>query len=118
MPDDPILVVDDDPAIRVTIAEILTLEGYQVEMAGDGREALAVVERSLPALVLLDMRMPGMDGWGFARALRDRGVSLPILVMTAAQDARRWAAEIGADDYLAKPFDIMDLIDSVARLAR
>lgn len=112
----PILVVDDDPAIRATISDILTTEGYPVETAADGAEALAVVERSRPALVLLDMRMPVLDGWGFARGLRERGLRLPILVMTATQNARRWAEEIGADGYLAKPFDLLDLLRAVERL--
>jgi two-component system chemotaxis response regulator CheY len=114
--DPPILVVDDDPSIRTTISEILMMEGYPVETAADGAEALQVVERAQPALVLLDMRMPVMDGWGFARALRDRGMHLPILVMTAAQNARRWAEEIGAEGYLAKPFELLDLLNAVERL--
>lgn len=112
----PILVVDDDPSILQTIAMILEMEDYRVETARNGAEALAVVERSRPALVLLDMRMPVLDGWGFARALSERGVQLPILVMTAAQDTRTWAEEIGAAGYLAKPFDLTDLLDSVSRL--
>jgi CheY-like chemotaxis protein len=111
-----ILVVDDDPSIRTTVSEILAMEGYPVETAADGAEALQAVERAQPALVLLDMRMPVMDGWGFARALRDRGLHLPILVMTAAQNARRWAEEIGADGYLAKPFDLLDLLNAVEQL--
>jgi CheY-like chemotaxis protein len=111
-----ILVVDDDPSIRTTVSEILAMEGYPVETAADGAEALQAVERVQPALVLLDMRMPVMDGWGFARALRDRGLHLPILVMTAAQNARRWAEEIGADGYLAKPFDLLDLLNAVEQL--
>lgn len=112
----PILVVDDDQAILSTVAEILHLEGYPVATAGNGMEALAAVERERPSLVLLDMRMPVLDGWGFARQLRARGVDLPILVMTAAQDAGSWAEEIGAEGYLAKPFDLLDLLDEVARL--
>ncbi len=115
MSDGTILVVDDDPSIRATISEILRMEGYPVEVAANGAEALTTVERSRPGLVLLDMRMPVLDGWGFARGLRERGVDLPILVMTAAQNARRWAEEIGADGYLAKPFDIDDLLDAVER---
>jgi CheY-like chemotaxis protein len=117
MNDKPILVVDDDSSIRHTLSEILEMEGYAVETASDGAEALAKVERARPALVLLDMRMPVMDGWGFAREVRARGLRLTILVMTAAQDARHWAQEIGADGYLAKPFDLMDLLNAVERLS-
>ena len=116
MNESPILVVDDDPSILTTVCEILDLEGYPVETAANGAEALRAVERSRPSLVLLDMRMPVLDGWGFARALKERGLELPILVMTAAQNARRWAEEIGADGHLAKPFELPDLLDAVERL--
>jgi CheY-like chemotaxis protein len=112
----PILVVDDDPAIRTTIADILGLEGYEVETAANGLEALNSVTDHLPAVVVLDMRMPIMDGWTFARELQTRGIKLPIVVITAAQNARTWAQEIGADAYLAKPFELNDLLDAVERL--
>jgi two-component system chemotaxis response regulator CheY len=116
--DGPILVVDDDPSIRQTVREILDLEGYPVETAADGREALRLVERHEPSLVLLDMRMPELDGWGFAREIRERGIELPILVMTAAENARSWAAEIGADGYVAKPFELDELLAAIERLRR
>lgn len=112
----PILVVDDDPAIRTTIADILGLEGYRVETAANGQEALEFLDRERPSVIVLDMRMPVMDGWTFARTLQKRGVSLPIVVITAAQNAQRWADEIGADAYLAKPFELTDLLDAVERL--
>lgn len=112
----PILVIDDDPAILDTVSEILGDEGYPVELAANGAEGLRALDRVSPAVVLLDMRMPVLDGWRFAHVLKERGIKLPILVMTAAQDARRWAQEIGADAYLAKPFDLLTLIDTVERL--
>ena len=112
----PILVIDDDPAILDTVSEILGDEGYPVELAANGAEGLQALDRVSPAVVLLDMRMPVLDGWRFAHVLKERGIKLPILVMTAAQDARRWAQEIGADAYLAKPFDLLTLIDTVERL--
>jgi two-component system, chemotaxis family, chemotaxis protein CheY len=115
-PEPPILIVDDDQTILNTVREILHLEGYPVTTASNGAEALKVIEREHPSLVLLDMRMPVLDGWGFAKKVRERGLDVPILVMTAAQDARVWADEIGAEGYLAKPFDLMELLDSVARL--
>lgn|SRR2546426_4715534 len=116
--DGTILVVDDDPSILATISEILELEGYEVRTATNGQEALASVERELPSLVLLDMRMPVLDGWGFARGLRERGLDVKVLVMTAAENARHWAREIGANDYLAKPFELSDLLSAVERLRR
>ena len=115
MPERPILIIDDDPAIRTTVADILESEGYTVATAINGADGLQSIDRIVPALVLLDMRMPILDGWGFARALHSRGVQIPILVMTAAQDARRWAHEINAEGYVAKPFDLIDLLDAVER---
>ncbi|HEY3109013.1 MAG TPA: response regulator [Chloroflexota bacterium] len=110
-----VLVVDDDEAIRSTVTQILEFEGYSVVAAADGAEALAAVEAELPCLVLLDMRMPILDGWGFAAALRKRGLKVPIAVMTAAQNAQRWCDEIGGDACLAKPFDLDDMVATVAR---
>jgi two-component system chemotaxis response regulator CheY len=112
----PILVVDDDPSILRTVSEILAFEEYPVETASNGAEALQVLDRVQPWMVLLDMRMPVMDGWGFIQELQVRGLTLPILVMTAAQDARRWAEEVRAADFLPKPFDLDDLLAAVQRL--
>jgi two-component system, chemotaxis family, chemotaxis protein CheY len=116
VPPRPILVIEDDPEILSTIAAILELEGHTVERASNGEEGLRVVERTRPRLVLLDMRMPVLDGWGFVGALKQRGIKLPILVMTAAHDARRWAGEIDAEGYLAKPFELIDLLNAVENL--
>lgn len=116
MSDAPILVVDDDPAILHTVSEILSYEGYNVTTAVNGQDALDVLDRDRPWLVLLDMRMPVMDGWGFARALDERQIQVPILVMTAARSAQEWSEEIGAAGFVAKPFDIGDLLDAVAQL--
>jgi two-component system chemotaxis response regulator CheY len=107
--------VDDDPSIVAVVSEILTAEGHDIVSAENGAAALAKVNDE--ALVLLDMRMPVLDGWGFAREYRAAGKRSPIVVMTAAENARRWAQEIGADGYLAKPFEIDTLIAAVARYA-
>jgi CheY-like chemotaxis protein len=110
----PILVVDDDPAILATVSEALALEGLPVVTATNGAEALAVIDAARrPSLVLLDMRMPVLDGWGFMSAVRERGLSLSVVVMTAAADARRWGREIGAHGVLAKPFELEDLFAAV-----
>jgi CheY-like chemotaxis protein len=116
MTDCAVLVVDDDPAILATVAEVLEFEGYPVHTATNGAEGLVALDLVAPCLVLLDMRMPVLDGWGFVRALHERGRTLPIVVMTAAQDAQRWAAEVGAAATLAKPFDIDALLQTVERL--
>jgi two-component system response regulator MprA len=113
-----ILVVDDDPSIRRTVSEALQFEGYQVDMASNGMQALDLLDVVHPAIVVLDMRMPGLDGWAFAERARARGNCPMILVMTAAQNARLWAAEIGAEDFLAKPFDLDQLIATIERLCR
>lgn len=114
----PILVVDDAPSILEVVVLMLEVHGYTTESARDGAEALEIIERQRPALVLLDMRMPRMDGWGFARAMKDRGIEVPVIVMTAAQDARRWAEEIDADAYLGKPFQMEALLEAVERVLR
>ncbi len=112
----PILVVDDDLDLLSVMEIVLSDAGYAVRTATDGRSALACVAREMPALVLLDMRMPGMNGWEFAREFRARhGRAAPIVVVTAAEDARRRAEEIGADAWLAKPFDLDDMLAVVAR---
>jgi two-component system, chemotaxis family, chemotaxis protein CheY len=108
-----ILIVDDDPAIRSTVSEILDMEGYPVQTAANGQEALSKVRATRPWLIILDMRMPIMDGWAFARTLQEEGIKIPILVMTAAQNARRWAEEIGANAYIPKPFDLDELLNAV-----
>jgi two-component system response regulator MprA len=111
-----VLVVDDDAAIRRMVSQALAFEGYEVETAADGAEAVAAIARARPALVLLDMRMPVLDGWGVVRELRARSIDVPIVVMTAARDAPAWAEDVGATAHLAKPFDLDDLFAVVERL--
>jgi len=114
----PILIVDDDPDIRDFVEQVLADQGYEVATASDGQLALDSVERVRPRLILLDMRMPAMDGWAFANAYRVQpGPHAPIVVMTAARDAGERAGQINAQGFLAKPFDLDDLIDIVHRLA-
>lgn len=114
-----ILVVDDDPSIREFLELALVDEGYRVSCAANGEVALDLARQTPPDLILLDMRMPVMDGWEFARRYRESPPPwAPILVITAAVDAARRAAEIDADGYLAKPFDLAELLRTVDRLAR
>jgi CheY-like chemotaxis protein len=117
MPDVRVLVVDDEPGIRATVAAMLEIEGYAVAEAMNGAEALASVESDPPDLILLDMRMPVLDGWGFAAEMRRRGHRIPVVVMTAARDAARWAAEITATAFIAKPFGYDELIRAVEESA-
>jgi CheY-like chemotaxis protein len=112
-----ILVVDDDEFIRTCVVEVLSDEGYEVVDAPHGAAALARVDETPPDLILLDMRMPVLDGWGFSRAYRERpGPHAPIVVMTAAQDAAQRAAQVNSDAYISKPFQLDELLDCVARL--
>ncbi len=112
------LVVDDDPGIREFVSTVLADEGYTVSEATDGHDALEHVARERPDLILLDMRMPVMDGWEFVRVYRERpGPHAPIVIVTAALDVAKDAREIGADGFLAKPFLLDDLLGLVAQHA-
>ena len=114
-----VLVVEDQKDIREFVEYVLQNEGYCVTTADNGAVALEQVARKPVAVVLLDMRMPVMDGWAFADAYRQGpGPHAPIVVLTAAQDAAARAAQIQADDYLGKPFQLDDLLSVVARYAR
>jgi CheY-like chemotaxis protein len=108
-----VLVVDDDFGIRSALVALLEDEGNLVEEATNGAEALTCLERQPATVVLLDMRMPVMDGWTFAQELRARGLSVPVVVMTAARDARRWAEEIAAAAFVTKPFDYDALLTTL-----
>jgi DNA-binding response OmpR family regulator len=113
--DRPILVVDDDPEILAMLSDFLESEGLAVRTAANGAEALDTLDELAPALILLDMRMPILDGWGFAQRFHERHFAYPIVVMTAAESARRWAEEIGATGYIAKPFDVDELLQTIER---
>jgi CheY-like chemotaxis protein len=110
-----ILVVDDERDIRDTIAELLADEGYAVEEAGDGAEALAKARDCHPVVVLLDLMMPGMNGWEF-RA-RQRGdpelAGIPVIVLSALGKV----PALDAAAYLQKPFGLEDLLSAVKRHA-
>jgi CheY-like chemotaxis protein len=85
-------------------------------VAANGKEALKRIASQTPCLILLDMKMPVMDGWAFAHAYRESpGPHAPIVVMTAAHDSHKRAAEIAADDVIAKPFDVNHLLDLVRK---
>ncbi len=111
-----VLVVEDDGALRELLTVILEGEGFSVEAAANGKEALGHVLSSSPAVVLLDMRMPVMDGWQLVREI-DRSVipRPPIVVLTAATDPAVRAEEVRADAWLSKPFDRDELLSLVRR---
>ncbi len=111
-----VLVVEDDPDTQQALRSVLEMESYQILVAEHGEDALAQIARVAPDVILLDMRMPRMDGWTFAEKYRQvPGPHAPIIVLSAAADAARNAAEIGAAGYVPKPFEIIRLLDAIAR---
>lgn len=109
-----ILIVDDDADMLELVDSALRTKGYRTATAWNGEEALKRIAEAEPELVLLDMRMPIMDGWTFARIFRDRyGRRIPIVVLTAAEDSKLRAAEIGANGALGKPFELARLYEVV-----
>jgi CheY-like chemotaxis protein len=112
-----ILVVDDDPTIRETLAVVLETEGYPVTTASNGLEALHFFERDRPSLVILDMHMPVLDGPGLVHALHARGFDPPILVVTATmREANQVARQLGAEAALPKPFELPAILTLVEQL--
>jgi CheY-like chemotaxis protein len=114
----PVLVVDDDADMRTFVAETLSDDGFEVIAARDGGEALALVEDERPALLLLDIQMPGVNGIEVARELRMRLRQIPVVVMTAMPQAERQADRCNAVACLRKPFETGALIRLVRRFAR
>lgn len=121
IPESPntVLVVDDDDGIRGALQALLEDEGYCVRAAGNGIEALAVCREGLPALIVLDLMMPKMDGATFMDVLR-RGYATvpPVLVLSASQRAPQQVQQMGVEAYIAKPFDLDELLSTVERLVR
>lgn len=112
----PVLVVDDDPHIRRLLEWALEDEGIVVETAADGYEAIARLAQRRPALVVLDMGLPGVDGYAVAESLRATyGGAVPILVLTADGRAAAKAQRVGAFAYFPKPFELDELIATVQR---
>ncbi|MEU0880798.1 response regulator transcription factor [Lentzea sp. NPDC005914] len=115
-----ILVVDDDRAVRESLRRSLQFNGYQVETAGDGMQALESVTAARPDAMVLDVMMPRLDGLEVCRRLRSTGDDLPILVLTArdAVSDRVSGLDAGADDYLPKPFALEELLARLRALLR
>jgi two-component system, OmpR family, response regulator MprA len=115
-----ILVVDDEPAVRSALERALRLESYDVQLAADGREALDMLAEKPADAVILDVMMPGIDGLEVCRRLRAAGDRTPVLMLTArdAIDDRVVGLDVGADDYLVKPFALRELQARVRALLR
>jgi two-component system response regulator (stage 0 sporulation protein F) len=116
-----VLVIDDQPGIRRLLTEVLTEEGYAVSEAANGYDGVQKAKDFRPALILMDMKMPGMDGIETLRELKRSGLGDKVIMMTAygELDLVTEAKEIGAADYITKPFDIIALCDMIKKnLAR
>ncbi|MFE7117665.1 response regulator transcription factor [Streptomyces sp. NPDC057654] len=115
-----VLLAEDDRAIRHALERALALEGYRVTAVADGVEALAAAHRSRPDVIVLDVMMPGVDGLDVCRVLRAEGDRTPILMLTArVETAHRIAGlDAGADDYVAKPFDVDEVFARLRALLR
>jgi DNA-binding response OmpR family regulator len=114
-----ILVVDDDRDIADIIGYSLRKEGHRPILAYSGEEALTLVERSLPDLVVLDVMLPGLSGFDVCRKLRERG-PVPVILLTArGEEADRvWGLDLGADDYVTKPFSHRELLARIRAVSR
>jgi two-component system, OmpR family, alkaline phosphatase synthesis response regulator PhoP len=116
----PLLVVEDDPHLAAGVAENLRAEGYEVATASDGEQALGWLAAQTCALVVLDVMLPGINGFEVCRALRGRGNNTPVLFLTARGDPadRVRGLEAGGDDYLAKPFHLQEFLLRVRAILR
>jgi CheY-like chemotaxis protein len=110
-----VLLVDDEPQVRATIGEALTLEGYEVTEASNGAEALALLRTARPDVIVLDLWMPIMDGWEFRKAQVQSHPGIPLVVLSALDLTHERLAELRAEALLGKPFDLDQLYESVAK---
>ena len=112
-----ILVCDDEKLIRASLEEHLRSEGYEVSQAEDGGQALKLIEEAPPDALIIDLKMPKMDGLSVLKALRDKEISLPTIVITARAgfDAAVDAIRLGAEGYMQKPFDLREVSHQLAK---
>jgi len=115
-----ILIVEDEHAVARGIEYALTQEGYQVTIARSGEEGLEIATTQAPDLILLDVRLPGIDGFEVLRRLRAAGAKSPVLMLTARDEEvdKVIGLELGADDYVTKPFGLRELLSRVKALLR
>jgi DNA-binding response OmpR family regulator len=115
-----ILIVEDNADLAFGLRNNLEIEGYDVEVASEGHEGLAQARSLHPDLVVLDLMLPGLDGYRVLKALREEGLDMPVLILTAhGQEADKVRGfRLGADDYVTKPFGILELLARIAALLR
>lgn len=119
-PEARLLVVDDEPNIRELLSASLRYAGFEVEIAADGREALALAESFRPDLLVLDVMMPGLDGFGVVRRMRQAGRHTPVLFLTArdAAEDKVSGLTLGGDDYVTKPFSLDEVVARIRAVLR
>jgi len=115
-----VLLVEDEESLVLTLSDRLEAEGYEVESRGDGESALVLASERVFDVAILDVMLPGMDGFAVCRELRQRGLSLPILMLTARSQVvdKVVGLRLGADDYLTKPFEMIELLARLEALLR
>ncbi|MPY86961.1 MAG: response regulator [Luteitalea sp.] len=115
-----ILVIEDNEDLAFGLRNNLEIEGYDVHVVGDGAAGLARVRESTPDLVVLDLMLPGLDGYRVLRAMRSEGLAMPVLILTArGEEADKVLGfRLGADDYVTKPFGVLEVLARVAALLR
>ncbi len=115
-----LLLVEDEASLALTLSDRLRAEGYDVEVRGDGESALELLNQHPMDLVVLDLMLPGIDGFEVCRELRRRGLQLPVLMLTARSETvdKVVGLKLGADDYLTKPFEMVELLARLEALLR
>ena len=114
-----ILVIEDEPSVGEVVSLYLRRAGFSIRVVADGKKALELIANQLPALVILDLMLPGTDGWAITRWIRERS-DVPIIMLTARREEvdRIAGLELGADDYVVKPFSPQELVSRVRAVLR
>src|SRR5689334_12644490 len=115
-----ILIIEDEPGIRLALKDELEFEGFDVELADDGPSGLAAVQRREPSLIVLDLMLPGKNGFQICEDLRQRGLQTPIIMLTSRSEEvdKIRGLTSGADDYMTKPFSLAELIARIRAVMR
>ncbi len=115
-----VLVIDDDPNVRDTVGVMLEREGFQPALAGDGQSGVEQALAVHPALILVDLRMPGLNGVEVCKQIRSRGINTPLIVLSAAGEemSKVQLLDVGADDYVVKPFRVRELLARIRAVLR
>jgi len=117
---DKVLLVDDEEEIRTLLGSFLESQGYQVVLASDGNEALDLVETEDPQIIILDLKLPGLNGIEVCKRLKEQEKtrSIPVIIITGFGDNKLLSLDVGADDFVNKPFDMADILIRVRSALR